>query len=296
MSSMWPGATESACAGDEVARRHALQHRVDGGEQHGGPVAALEPREPRQRRHALRDERRHAATPGRRAGSPRPEIPAPRCRARRTRAHARAPPCAARRGRQPARLVAGASARAATARARSAMTSPSAPSATLASVSGRPRRSDAAGDFAIIASPPPRWKSRSRRNSAVSNSGGTSSSAGHPGEQIAVRHFHQPLELVEFAVAQSCRCAASAKRPMIRSISRMPRCQERNSSCAGAHPGLRSIGCCRSSVPRRNANAKNPDGPGAAYIARHARIVRVVCASRALRRRAEWPPPAIRGV
>ena len=43
--------------------------------------------------------RRHAATPGRRAGSPRPETRAPRSPARRTRARAPAAPCAARRGR-----------------------------------------------------------------------------------------------------------------------------------------------------------------------------------------------------
>jgi hypothetical protein len=44
---------------------------------------------------------------------------------------------------------------------------------------------------------------------------------------------------------------ASAKRPMIRSISRMPRCQDGTKACAGAHPVRRSNVSCRSSVPHR---------------------------------------------
>ena len=40
--------------GDEFARRHALQHRIDGGEQHRRVIAALYAREPRQRHHPLR--------------------------------------------------------------------------------------------------------------------------------------------------------------------------------------------------------------------------------------------------
>ena len=135
---------------DQVARRHALQRGVDGGEQHRGLLAALDAGEPRQRGHALRHDAAHAATRGRRAGSPRPGIAAPRCRARRTPARAPAPPCAARRGRSPARWSPARLARAATARARSAMTRPSAPSATLASVSGRPGASSSAGDLVGI--------------------------------------------------------------------------------------------------------------------------------------------------
>ena len=57
---------------DQVLRRHALQHRVDGGEQHRRLVAAGDARKPRQRGHALRHDagmRRHAivglAIPGR---------------------------------------------------------------------------------------------------------------------------------------------------------------------------------------------------------------------------------------
>jgi hypothetical protein len=48
-----------------------------------------------------------------------------------------------------AREIAGAPVRAATARARSASTSPSAPSATWASVSALPGRNNSAGDFTI---------------------------------------------------------------------------------------------------------------------------------------------------
>ncbi len=44
--------------GDEFARRHALQRGVDGREQHRRLVAALDPRQPRQRGHALRHDRR----------------------------------------------------------------------------------------------------------------------------------------------------------------------------------------------------------------------------------------------
>ena len=54
--------------------------------------------------------------------------------------------------------------------------------------------------------------------------------AGEPGQEVGVLKFEQMLILVEFGVGQGVRCAASAKPPRIRSISRMPRCQERNSS------------------------------------------------------------------
>ncbi len=72
MASMWPGTTESEWVATKSRGRHALQRGIDGGEQHRRPVVALEPRKPRQRRHALRDHtgvRRHPvvgqAVPGR---------------------------------------------------------------------------------------------------------------------------------------------------------------------------------------------------------------------------------------
>ena len=88
-------------------------------------------------------------------------------------------------------LVAGACVRAATARARSEMTRPSAPSATLASVSGRSGASSSAGDW-LKSSPSLsaracKWKSRTRRNIGVSCSAGTSACAGHPGQQVVSR-------------------------------------------------------------------------------------------------------------
>ncbi len=48
---------------DEITRRHPLERGIDGRQQHGGMVAALQAREPRQRRHPLR----HHAGVGRRA-------------------------------------------------------------------------------------------------------------------------------------------------------------------------------------------------------------------------------------
>ena len=64
------------------------------------------------------------------------------------------------------------------------------------------------------------------------------------------------------------RSSASAKRPMIRSISRMPRCQDRNRSLRRrtSSPSLERVRSCRSPGPRGSQiciNAKSPDGPGA---------------------------------
>ncbi len=49
-----PGCCGKALPGDDLARRHALQYRIDGGEQHRRLVAALDVRQPRQCGHALR--------------------------------------------------------------------------------------------------------------------------------------------------------------------------------------------------------------------------------------------------
>ena len=138
MPSTLPGAADSACVAISSRAGTRCSAALTVVSTTAGCSRPLQAREPRQRRHALRDDagmRRHAvvgqAVPGR-------EFAAPRSRARRTPARAPAPPCAGRRGRSPARWSRARSARAATARARSATTSPSAPSATPASVSGRP--------------------------------------------------------------------------------------------------------------------------------------------------------------
>ena len=54
--------------------------------------------------------------------------------------------------------------------------------------------------------------------------------AGDPAEKVAVGHLDQALELGESSSERSP-ISASAKRPMIRSISRMPRCQARYRIC-----------------------------------------------------------------
>ena len=184
-----PGATESACVGDEFARRHALQRGVDGREQDRRLVAALHARKPRQRRHALRHHagiRRHAvvgqAIPGREfhhhdIGREERE------RARQLR-HA-----LDRRGRSRRAMIAGASGRAAMARARSASTRPSAPSATCDSVSGRPARSRSAGDFAVVAHDLCPWKARKRLKQRRVDVGRHRFGSVHPGEQSAGRGF-----------------------------------------------------------------------------------------------------------
>ena len=67
------------------------------------------------------------------------------------------------------------------------------------------------------------------------------------------RGFRQLLERVEFVLAQRSPISASAKRPMIRSISRVPRCQERNNSRRRRSPGLRcsvSFRSCRLQTPK----------------------------------------------
>ena len=182
----------------------------------------------------------------------------------------RAPPSAARRGRPPAGSSPARRRRAATARARSATTSPSAPSATPESVSGRPATSDPAGDFAIIALRRRGRESRAacgttrcrnraeRRSSPVTQASrsrsGTSSSRSNSPTSASVNSA----------------TAASAKRPMIRSVSRIPRCQERNSTLRRRSPGPRSIVYCRSSSLQR----QKPGRAGRGYIAGRMRPVR----------------------
>src|SRR5262249_46786579 len=68
----------------------------------------------------------------------------------------------------------------------------------------------------------------------------------------------------------NCCTVASAKRPMIKSISRMPRCQERNRSLRRrtSSPWLeRVVPVIIGFLAARDATPKSPDGPGAGHIA-----------------------------
>ena len=160
---------------DEFARRHALQRGVDRREQHRRLVAALDARKPRQRGHALRHHRRHWATPGRKAGNPRPGIPSSRISGPK---NASARDSAAMRW--PSRQITA-----------SEIAGASRPRRNGAREIGQHQTFGAVGDLRqrerlcrpaamrreISPSPsfiaaPSRWKSRRRRNSAVSISAG----------------------------------------------------------------------------------------------------------------------------
>ena len=171
------------------------------------------------------------------------------------------------------RLVAGASARAATARARSAMTSPSAPSATLASVSGRPAASDAAGDFAIRRHPA-KWKSRRRRSIAVSLTGGTaltpvsqarrslSSASNRRSNSSSSASLNAPICSVGKAAHDQVRLARAAMPGAEQNLA-PARIQAFARSGAAGH---RFLGEC--------VTPKTRTGPGAGYIAGRTRYVR----------------------
>ena len=101
------------------------------------------------------------------------------------------------------RLVAGAFGRAATARARSATIRPSAPSATPESVSARPGVEQFGGGFGgrlrHQAAPREVAHPAEQRRVVVRRRVGR---AHDPGEQVRLRHVHQPLELVDLGLAQ----------------------------------------------------------------------------------------------
>ena len=204
------------------------------------------------------------AVPGR-------EIPAARSRARRTRARATAPPCAARRGRSPGGSSPAAFGRAATARARSAMTSPSAPSATPASVSGRPATSMAAGDVAISRLRRRLMKARRACGTAACRiPAGTPSSPMHPGEQVVIRHLEQPLEIVEFGLAEvrDRGVGEAAEDQVGLAHAAMPGAEQHL-----APPRVQAF--ARSGAAGHLiSNAESPDGPGRGYIAGRSRTVR----------------------
>src|SRR5450631_3225113 len=91
--------------------------------------------------------------------------------------------------------IAGASWRAAMARARSANTSPSAPSATCASVSGWPACNKVAGDLAIM-------EIAQAAEQRGIDLGGRRLRAVHPGEHLLVGNLEPGLVLIELGVAQ----------------------------------------------------------------------------------------------
>ena len=176
-----------------------------------GRSRPLQAREPRQRGHALRHDagmRRHAVVRQAIPGGKLVDLDLGREERERARKLRHARPVAAdhhEAGRGRVRLRRDA-------RARSATIRPSAPSATPESVSARPgtRSRRAIGGLRHQAAP--RWKARIWRNSAVSNCCRRRGRAHHPGEQVRLRHVHQPLELVDLGLAQLAICA-SAKRP-----------------------------------------------------------------------------------
>ena len=169
-----------------------------------GRSRPLQAREPRQRGHALRHDagmRRHAVVGQAIPGGKLVDLDLGREERERARKLRHARPVAAdhQRGWSPAR-----SASPRSARARSATIRPSAPSATPESVSARPGTSSSAGDCGLRHhAAPPREIAHIRRNSAVSNSRGVARRAHHPGEQVRLRHVHQPLELVDLGLAQA---------------------------------------------------------------------------------------------
>ena len=194
--------------------------------------------------------RRHAATPGHKAGSPRPGIPAARSRARRRPARAPAPPSAARRGRPRGGWLP----------VRSAARRPPAPDRRSPALRRRPRRwrASAAGRSTSMVgrrirhhrvSAPPDGSRSSLPNSARVESAGTLAFAEQPGERSRSGSLEQLLEIAEFGVAE-VRDGGVGEPPQDQvgfAHAAMPGPEQQ--PCAGAHPGLRSIACCQSWSP-----------------------------------------------
>ncbi len=174
------------------------------------------------------------------------------------------------------RLVAGGLGRAATARARSATTSPSAPSATPERVSGRPGSSSSAGDFAIVRRSPG-W-SGSRADAGTAGRHGTTGTSASPVSHASSSPSGMFIRLSNSLSSASVNCSMllSAKRPRIRSTSRKPAMPSPKQQLAA--PEIQSLArTLRSAHPF--LNAKSPDGPGGRSIAGCSPIVRRdVCA------------------
>ncbi len=175
------------------------------------------------------------------------------------------------------RLVAGARGRAATARARSATTSPSAPSATP-DERQRPARLQQFGgrlgedDLAIVRRSPG-WPG-SRAGAGTAGRHATPARRPRRSATPEVRRRGHPsgFRIRSGPPRSSCSMLPSAKRPRIRSISRSPRCQARNRSLRRrtSNPSLeRAIPLIRSSMPKaRTGRAAFYSGRGAHCQAR----------------------------
>ena len=231
MSTTLPGATEAPARRRARAAARVAAAALTVVRTTSGASLPLEACERGKRRHALARRCRHAATPGRRAGSPRPGIAAPRCRARRTRS-ARAS-CAMRgpSRQMTARLTAGRAFLAALARARSRQHQPfgavgDVRRASVALAAAPAGSQESAGHSWSVARPLA-WNACICVEAArpLDLAAPDASPVSH-GIEIGVRDIDQTLELVELGLVEIASCA-SAKRPTIRSISRVPRCQQR---------------------------------------------------------------------
>ena len=184
--------------------------------------------------------------------------------------------------------IAGASGRAAMARARSASTRPSAPSATCASVSGCAGLQQFGGRFQPSRSFGRRDGSRrSRRNSARVDLGRHGFRAVDPGENLLVGHVEPALVFVEFGLAQ---VRDSARRQSGRAPDPSRGCRdasERNSNRRrrASSPSLEI--CVRSSYA---PTPKTRTGPGAGlYRGLRRRLSAPALHSPALRRETRKP-------
>ena len=133
-----------------------------------------------------------------------------------------------------------------------------------ASAAGRARavRRGIGRHFRHRSAPALRWKSRTRRNIAVSCSAGT---AATPVTQASRSVSSASSRCSYWSSSASLKpsICASAKRPMIRSASRVPRCQDRNSSrrLRGSRPSLDRV------LPVMNSpTPKARRVPGAGFI------------------------------
>ncbi len=96
-----------------------------------------------------------------------------------------------------------------------------------------PGVSNSAGDFGVgfqRLAAAPMERAQSLRTAPCRDRPAAAISPVDPGVEIVVGHVEQPFEIGRARRRVRSAISASAKRPSIRSISRMPRCQARNSS------------------------------------------------------------------
>ena len=96
---------------------------------------------------------------------------------------------------------------------------------------------------------------------------------GHPGEQVAVGHLHQPLELVDFDFGQvRDRCVGKAAHDQVHLAHAAVPGAEQNLAATHVQSIARSC-----AAGHRCSNAKSPDVPGAGYIAGRIRLSGAEC-------------------